>query len=445
MIRYMTGFEEYHSGQNSSIYLTRGGAHSNFTISDSGRFGGKALTHATLNSGISYQFTNHYSPDFIVGFAYKFDQANKAGRVFCQLYQTLDYTTGAATPEYEIGIYKCANDCLQIYAKHRLDSGFSYFDAFGIHSRPVATTPPLLRGRFYYIELSLTLPSGYAIQNFHQRCQAELRIDGTTVSTAREQDLISQGTYFDFNQRDYTFRIIDGGYGIPAGQVTRGMRFLTDDPFLQQWWDDFYMIDNQAIHGVSYTDQFGNPTDLYSNSPNFGDTDRNTTTFLTGNTYGPTDFLGDQKISYIPVDEMQTGSHNEWKIQGSDQFAAVQGIEPNGDTNYVHSAVANARQTYKFPNIPSSVEQIIAIGVVAEVETSSSVATDFSTRQFTFVAGTPTDGLVLDNDAFQALTGPYITSNPYSQYHRYWHRNPATNSIWTVDSINTFEAGLKGL
>ena len=144
------------------------------------------------------------------------------------------------------------------------------------------------------------------------------------------------------------------------------------------------------------------------------------------------DFLGDVRV--IGLLPNAGGTYSQLARTGgtaSGNFTAVDENPIDGDTSYVATAAVGALDTYKYPSLPVSASQVLAVS-----STLVAKRDDAGTRSVTthFKSGAS------EADAPGASIALGVSYHITPQI---METNPVTGLAWTVDAVNAVEAGPK--
>lgn len=143
-----------------------------------------------------------------------------------------------------------------------------------------------------------------------------------------------------------------------------------------------------------------------------------------------TTFLGDCRVDYLPP--TGDGTHRAWTPSaGTDHYAMVDDLTPNGDTDYLASITPGDRESHAFPALPSMPNPVIR-GVQHCVNARKD---DAGTRQLR--------SLVVSGATTRVGSTVHTLALSYVSYQELYETDPATGAAWTVSAINAIEAGVE--
>ena len=140
------------------------------------------------------------------------------------------------------------------------------------------------------------------------------------------------------------------------------------------------------------------------------------------------DFLGDVVIETSMPNAV--GSNNDWTaLGGSSHYLEVDEASVDGDTSYVYTATASARDTYGLTDISASGGTVmaVAVNVVAEKD------------------GTDTRGIkpvVKSSTSYAQGAETILSLGSYLSIQSIFETDPSTTSAWTESGVNAMEAGV---
>jgi hypothetical protein len=143
-----------------------------------------------------------------------------------------------------------------------------------------------------------------------------------------------------------------------------------------------------------------------------------------------TDILGNVRVMGSRANAV--GTYSQFAVTGSaNNYSATNELSPDGDTSYVSSLTIGAQDTYKFPALPSSATNVLA--VVGESITKVDAA---GYRQL--VTHVRSGGVDADSP-----TGTGILLPSYRWYGMVMETNPTNSATWAPSDVNNAEFGPK--
>lgn len=141
-------------------------------------------------------------------------------------------------------------------------------------------------------------------------------------------------------------------------------------------------------------------------------------------------FLGPIKISHLKPNGNGASSGMTGSDGNSvDNYLLVDETTPNGDVDYVYSAVSGTKDTYNLQNLPPEAYTVAACMLTTVARKDGGTA---SLKTVIRHSGSEVDS------AAKTLTDAYAY-----YYDRLGGKNPVTSSQWTVSDINNLETGVK--
>lgn len=143
------------------------------------------------------------------------------------------------------------------------------------------------------------------------------------------------------------------------------------------------------------------------------------------------DFLGD--IMVVDETPNQDGIYQEWTpLSGTDHFAMVDEIPPDGNTSYVSDGTIGHRDTYKYPStgVPAG-SQLVALQV--NIDAEKDVAGTRIIAPLVRQAGAGADFVGTDIS---------LSQDPaYAIFHQVFDVNPVSGAAWAVADLTAAEFG----
>ena len=140
------------------------------------------------------------------------------------------------------------------------------------------------------------------------------------------------------------------------------------------------------------------------------------------------DFLGDIRVDAL-MPEADGDSSDFTPSTGTDNYAMVDEVPPNDDTDYVSSSTVGHKDLYALPDLPSPSGEVKGVVVTMRARKDD--------------AGTRTIRAVVKRSGTEA-EGPDISlSTDYAYYQSVFGVDPSTSSPWTIAAVNAMQAGTK--
>lgn len=139
------------------------------------------------------------------------------------------------------------------------------------------------------------------------------------------------------------------------------------------------------------------------------------------------DFIGERRI--ITTFPVGTGNASAWTPSAGSNFATVDDVPPNEDTDYVSTATVGATDSHLLGDLPAN-----TLGVEAIKHTVRARKDD---------AGSRTLRSLLRTNSTNYESADMNLSDSYTDRRVYLELNPDTGLPWTPAEVNALEAGYK--
>lgn len=124
------------------------------------------------------------------------------------------------------------------------------------------------------------------------------------------------------------------------------------------------------------------------------------------------------------------GATTAWTPSAGANYAAVDEVPPNGDTDYVSSATAGQTDTYAFGDL-----SVASSGTVKAVQATVQARKDD--------AGSRSLAVVARPGSTDRVGATQAVADTYAAYPQLWDTNPDTAAAWTVAAVNSSQFGTR--
>lgn len=140
------------------------------------------------------------------------------------------------------------------------------------------------------------------------------------------------------------------------------------------------------------------------------------------------DFAGDCRVEQVLPSG--AGATTAWTPSAGANYAAVDEVPPNGDTDYVSSATAGQTDTYAFGDL-----SVASSGTVKAVQATVQARKDD--------AGSRSLALVTRPGSTDRVGATQAVADTYVACPQLWDTNPDTAAAWTVAEVNSSQFGFR--
>lgn len=138
------------------------------------------------------------------------------------------------------------------------------------------------------------------------------------------------------------------------------------------------------------------------------------------------EFRGDVKIETIYADA--SGANTEWNPSIGNNYACVDEVPQNNDTDYVYASIAGVIDTYTY-------QDLVSFGQVCSVQINLMARMDDSGFNKVAPVVRPSNTNIIGDTK-------ELNQN-YKYYSQVFNINPETSQPWTIEDINNCEFGIK--
>jgi hypothetical protein len=152
--------------------------------------------------------------------------------------------------------------------------------------------------------------------------------------------------------------------------------------------------------------------------------------FIDDGGVGPTDFIGDCRISYLqPIaDDAQA----DWSLSaGLDGYALIDDTLPganDGDSTYIYSNTAAEKSLFEIENLSGTPANIYAVAINAELKKTD--------------GGSRTMRVYMDSNGTTDNGDTWSIGTDYEVWRHIWALNPDTATSWVAASVNALKIGV---
>lgn len=140
------------------------------------------------------------------------------------------------------------------------------------------------------------------------------------------------------------------------------------------------------------------------------------------------DFAGDCRVEQLLPSG--AGATTAWTPSAGANYACVDEVPPNADTDYVSSATAGQTDTYAFGDL-----SVASSGVVKAVQATVQARKDD--------AGSRSLALIARPGGTDRVGATQAVADTYATYPQVWDTNPDTAAAWTVAEVNASVFGAR--
>jgi hypothetical protein len=139
------------------------------------------------------------------------------------------------------------------------------------------------------------------------------------------------------------------------------------------------------------------------------------------------EYLGDCRIECLYPSAV--GDTTEWTPSTGDNYACVDEVTPNSDTDYVFSETADQIDTYTFSDL------VLSTGLIKGIQLSAYARKDD--------AGSRNIALISRPGSVNRIGASQAIADTYNYYREIWDLNPDTSLEWLLSEINAAKFGVK--